>query len=168
MIKTATLSNCLQYRYELSRIWDDTKHIVVFIMLNPSTADANNDDPTVKRCVSFAKSWGCGGITIINLFAYRATTPDDMKQARDPIGIRNDLLILTVISRETTGIVICAWGNHGTYLARDTHVLNILERCGIPLFCLHINKGSGQPGHPLYLKKDLKPVLFTTDNKVIT
>lgn len=101
MKKTAKLSDCRTYRYELWRTWDESKPYAMFIGLNPSTADETEDDPTIRRCINFAKTWGYGGLCMTNLFAYRATQPEDMKRASDPIGNKNDeTLILLAKMRE--------------------------------------------------------------------
>jgi hypothetical protein len=150
MIKSATLSDCRTYRYSLSRTWDNSKAYVLFIGLNPSTADENKDDPTIRRCIDYAKSWGFGGLKMVNLFAYRATLPSDLKKADFPIGVDNDKHIKELSS--SASITIVAWSNDGSYLNRDKEVLELIKN---PM-CLNINK-SGQPSHPLYQKKDLKP-----------
>ena len=89
MKKGATISECGLYRYSLTRVWDDVLPMCIFVMLNPSTADADIDDPTIRRCINFAKREGCGSLMVVNLFAYRATSPADMKAAVDPIGSGN-------------------------------------------------------------------------------
>ena len=86
----AKLSECRKYRYALWRTWDETKPHVMIIGLNPSTADETKDDPTITRCINFAKSWGYGGVCMANLFAYRATEPTVMKGSTDPVGTEND------------------------------------------------------------------------------
>ena len=132
----------------------------MFIMLNPSTADADIDDPTIRRCVAFAKSWGYGGILVGNLFAYRATEPKTLLTVNDPIGKEN-ITHLKVLSFESD-IIVCAWGNSkiverlGKKLGSDYKPLSeILGR----LFYLEL-ANDGTPKHPLYLKGDLKPVRF--------
>ena len=112
MIKSAEISPCGLYRYSLTRKWEAWKGTVNFIMLNPSTADAQEDDPTIRRCIGFAKAWGYGGIVVTNLFAYRATNPKELKKVDKPFGEHNHLYQLeaAVISSELT---VCAWGAHG-------------------------------------------------------
>ena len=151
MKNTAELSECRKYRYALWRTWDDTKPTVMFIGLNPSTADETNDDPTLTRCINFAKSWGYGGVCMANLFAYRATEPKDMKSAKDPVGLNNDSWLLKLSGNSE--IVIGAWGNDGSFLKRSNQVLNLIPN----LHYLKLNK-SGEPAHPLYLSSKLKPV----------
>ena len=147
----AKLSKCRNYRYALWRIWDDSKPYVMIIGLNPSTADETEDDPTITRCINFAKSWGFGGVCMANLFAFRATAPSDMMAANDPVGSENDTW-LKKLSKDA-GIVVAAWGNDGSYLSRSTQVKNNFT----DLYYIKMNK-SGEPAHPLYLKASLKPV----------
>jgi len=139
----------MEYRYSLSRIWDKSKPCVLFIGLNPSTADDNEDDPTIKRCIDYANRWGYGGLKMANLFAYRSTLPSNLKKAKNPIGVDNDRHIKE-LSKEAA-ITVIAWSDNGSYLDRDKEVLKLIEE---PM-CLNINK-SGQPSHPLYQKKDLQ------------
>lgn len=126
----------------------------MMIGLNPSTADEVEDDPTLIRCINFAKSWGYGGVCMTNLFAYRATDPNDMKAAADPVGASNNRW-LTRLAKEA-GIVVAAWGNDGNYLNRASQIKNKIP----DLYCLKMNK-SGEPAHPLYLRAELKPVLMS-------
>lgn len=149
MYKEALLSEDRVYRYSLSRIWDESKPYVLFVGLNPSMADENEDDPTIRRCIDYAKSWGYGGLKMANLFAYRATLPSDLKKAEEPIGTDNNTHIKDMSSN--AAVTVVAWSNDGTYLERDKKVLSLINN---PM-CLNINK-SGQPSHPLYQKKDLK------------
>lgn len=157
MEKAAEFSDCRTYRYVLSRIWDRSERSVTFIGLNPSTADETEDDPTIRRCIGFAKAWGYGGLIMANLFAYRATFPSDMKAAPDPIGSGNDSWLRHLADNS---LVIAAWGNHGSYMNRAADVRRMLSE----LYCLKLN-GSGEPAHPLYLKADLMPTPFTTDKE---
>lgn len=127
----------------------------MFIGLNPSTADETEDDPTIRRCIAFAKSWGYGAICMANLFAYRATQPKDMMQVAEPIGLSNgDHLIR--IAREASEVVAC-WGQDGCFNHRDADVIALFEMSGLAskLRCIGINK-DGTPKHPLYLPKDSK------------
>ncbi len=149
----AQFSECRNYRYALWREWDESKPQAMIIGLNPSTADETKDDPTVKRCINFAISWGFGGVFVTNLFAYRATKPFEMKASDEPVGSENDAWIMK-LAKEAS-IVVAGWGNHGSYLSRSEKIRRILKN----LHCMKINK-SGEPTHPLYLKADLKPVLL--------
>lgn len=150
----AKFSECRKYRYALWRVWDESKPYVAIIGLNPSTADEVQNDPTINRCISFARSWGYGGVCMINLFAFRATAPADMMSAHDPVGPDNDKWLVE-IAKEAGGVV-AAWGNDGSYLGRSTLVKNMI----LNLCALKINK-SGEPAHPLYLKASLVPVSYS-------
>jgi len=148
---TAKLSRCRQYRYALWRTWDNRKSYVMFIGLNPSTADESTDDPTLIRCMNFAKSWGYGGVCIANLFAYRATDPADMKAAENPIGSQNNKWLK--ILAEDAGLIVAAWGNDGAYLGRSDQVKKRLK----DVHCLKMNK-SGEAAHHLYQRADVRPI----------
>lgn len=150
MKNTAKLSKCRRYRYALWRTWDESKPLVLFVGLNPSTADETTDDATLTRCINFAKSWGYGGVCMANLFAFRATLPTDMKTAKDPVGKDNDKWLKKLAN--DAGIVVAAWGNDGAYLNRSTHVKILLPYMNY----LKMNK-SGEPAHPLYLPAKLTP-----------
>lgn len=152
IIKGAELSPCRTYRYALWRIWDETKRYVVFICLNPSTADETEDDPTIRRCIGYAKAWGFGGIYMVNLFAFRATDPKAMKAAENPIGDDNDYWLRKL---SCAGLAVAAWGNHGVHLGRSKEVRALIPE----LYCLKQNK-SGEPVHPLYQKASLTPTLM--------
>ena len=153
MRKDASLSVDRKYRYLLSRVWDETKPMVTIIGLNPSTADEKEDDPTIRRCINYAKSWDYGGIYMLNLFAFRATQPSDMFKASEPIGEENDIYIKTYSKKVDK--VICAWGNHGKYQNRSNHIKNSVDN----LYYLKLNQ-TGEPAHPLYLKSELTPQKF--------
>ena len=140
-----------QYRYSLWRIWDRQLPAVMFIGLNPSTADATLDDPTLVRCIGFARDWGYGSVYTVNLFAFRATDPRDMKRASSPVGPDNDRVISELAAKVDR--VVAAWGNDGAWLDRADEV-----RALVPdLHYLRMNR-SGQPAHPLYLPRGLTPV----------
>ena len=153
----AIFSNCAKYRYKLWRIWELRKPYAMFLMLNHSTADEFNNDPTVARCQSYASDWGYGGLHVCNLFTYRATDRSEMKATRYPIGKDNDQVILDVSLG--AGIVICAWGNDGNHKNRSTEVVKLLNRANVKLHCLRITK-ENEPEHPLYLKKSLRPIPY--------
>ena len=158
MLRNAWFSPCKKYRYALSRIWEPSKPYVLFIGLNPSTADAIKDDPTIRRCQRYAADWGYGGLYVANLFAYRATKPEVLKAASEPVGHDNNRW-LTKLAKGA-GIVIAAWGNDGQFKNRAEQVLRELPQ----LHCLKINR-SGQPAHPLYQNASAKPVLFKSAEK---
>ncbi|WP_100638366.1 DUF1643 domain-containing protein [Marinobacter salexigens] len=151
MKNTAKLSDCRKYRFALWRTWDESKPYVMFVGLNPSTADETTDDPTLIRCMNYAKSWGFGGVCMANIFAFRATAPNDMKAAADPIGSENNEWLIKL--SDDAGLVVAAWGNDGSFLGRSEQVKELLPN----LHCLKLNK-SGEPAHPLYQKADRKPV----------
>ncbi len=152
--KSATFSNCRKYRYALSRSWDDKKKIVLFIGLNPSTADEKKDDPTIRRCINYAQSWGYGGLQVANLFAYRATKPTKLRYVENPVGDDNDQQLIK-LSR-MADLTVAAWGNEGALINRDKQVIKLIPN----LMCLKINK-SGQPAHPLYQKKDIEYISYS-------
>lgn len=153
----AVFSENHEYRYQLTRRWGDKLGFPVFIMLNPSTADAIEDDPTIRRCIGFAKSWGWNAICVVNLFAFRATSPKILKTAIDPIGERNDFYIRSACFGGDP--IVCAWGNHGdmrgrTHKSRSVEVKHLLWyefnlrmwSFGTTTVCM--------PKHPLYLPKE--------------
>ena len=150
MEKNAIISEDNKYRYQLSRCWDETKPSILFIMLNPSTADASIDDPTIRRVISFAKSWGYGGVYVGNLFAFRSTDPKGLKQTVDPIGENNLHHIQTLVG--LVDKVIYAWGN-------NKKEPNWLRDLVATPYCIDISK-KGVPKHPLYLKSDLQPKIY--------
>lgn len=121
-----------------------------FVGLNPSTADGLVDDPTVRRCMGFAASWGFDAIEMLNLFAWRATDPADMKRAGDPIGPDNDQWLIS--AHERNSLIIACWGVHGTWLGRDQQALQMLGH----VHHLGLTK-HGMPRHPLYLRADTRP-----------
>jgi len=151
MQKGAQFSDCRKYRYTLWRTWREGDGHVMFIGLNPSTADEIKDDPTVRRCVGFAKAWGFGGIHMLNLFAFRATNPKDLFKADDPIGKENDDFLKMYL--DPPGLNIACWGVLGKYLNRGERVIEWLGRENLSCFGLTKNN---QPLHPLYLKRDTK------------
>ena len=151
--KNAIFSDCRKYRYALSRTWNGKKKTILFIGLNPSTADEKIDDPTIRRCINYAQNWGYGSLLMVNLFAYRATMPTELKKVKNPIGNDNDLHIKELIKK--VDLTVAAWGNEGSLLNRDKEIKKIIPN----LMCLKINK-SGQPAHPLYQKKDLQLIKY--------
>lgn len=171
MEKTAVISDCGKYRYRLGRRWSNVGRPCLFIMLNPSTADAFEDDPTIRRCIAFAKSWGCSELTVVNLFAVRATDPKDMMAASDPVGPDNMEHVKSAADfavrgycypKDCNGPVVCAWGAHGAYMDQANTVLGWLEAELIKPVCLGITK-SGQPKHPLYLASDTPLTPYPSD-----
>lgn len=149
--KTAVISECGKYRYELSRIWDDKKPKVLFLMLNPSTADANEDDPTIRRCIRFAKDWGYGGLMVGNLFAFRSTDPKNLKYVTEHNHHINSEHLMNMYWQ--CEITVCAWGNPP--IENNSMPLTGFKN----LHYLALTQ-SFNPKHPLYLKADLKPVKY--------
>ncbi len=147
----ANFSRCRRYRYTLWRRWDLERPLVMIIGLNPSTADARHDDPTIRRCIGFARDWDYGGLVVTNLFAFRATYPADLKAAADPVGPRNDVWIRRMAGQVET--IVAAWGNDGIWLDRSVRMRRMLAG---RLHCLRLN-ACGEPAHPLYLPAGLAP-----------
>lgn len=147
MEKTAIISDCGLYRYQLTRRWG-TGPAVVWIMLNPSYADASVDDRTITKCIGFTTRAGYAALTVVNLFAFRNRWPDEMKAATDPVGPENDAHIAAVA--KAGAMTICAWGNNGGYLGRDATILAWLRANDVSPFALTVT-GQGQPGHPVLL-----------------
>ena len=153
----AAFSACRRWRYLLWRRWDETRPAANFLMLNPSTADEVKLDPSCARARRYAERWGYGALIVTNLFGWRATDPDEMKAAQDPVGRGNDRAILAAAGE--AAIVVCAWGNHGAHKDRSSQVLSRLRSAGVSLHMLKVN-GSGEPAHPLYLPGSLEPARF--------
>lgn len=171
----AIFSKDYKYRYGLYRVLN--KRLVedgafslartcIFIMLNPSTADAFKNDPTVTRCVGYAKKWNYDALAVLNLFGLRSTDPKQLYESDDPVGNLNDLFIKYWVKGDPILYfkpdVICAWGNHGSLNNRGQEVLKILKQYNIKSKYLKLTK-SNQPAHPLYLKKDLIPKEFNNE-----
>ena len=152
----ASFSRCKTYRYSLERWWNERLPPVIFVGLNPSKADAMRDDPTVRRCSDFARAWGGGGLVMLNLFAFRATLPQDMKAHPEPVGPRNDEFIRKYARKD--GLMVAAWGMHGEHLQRSTHLIQMVGGSQ-RLHCLGLTK-AGHPRHPLYLRADYQPEPF--------
>ena len=153
-------SRCETYRYSLTRTWDPGGPRCLWILLNPSTADARRNDPTVERCERRARAMGFGAVRVVNLFAFRATSPADLRRAAAPEGPANGRIVL----RSVTGwagcgadLVICGWGTHGAHLGRGPALARRLAAAGRPLHHLGLTAG-GHPRHPLYVGYDRAPV----------
>lgn len=145
---TAELSDCGTYRYELRRVWGDPDRLACFVMLNPSTATAEDDDPTIRRCVGYARAWRLGGICVRNLFALRATDPADLARHPHPTGPDNDRWLAAPSSAAVT---VAAWGVHGSLHDRADRVRELLDAHGVELHRLGELTRDGHPRHPLYL-----------------
>jgi len=154
----ATFSPCRTWRYTLRRRWADGKS-AAFILLNPSTADEVQDDPTIRRCIAYAKRWGYGGLILGNAFALRSTDPRGLYSHADPNGPGNDQA-LAEIAKEADRVV-CGWGTHGALMGRGAAVLDIIRQAGAEPLALKLT-AAGYPGHPLYLRQDLQPFPFST------
>lgn len=149
----AQFSACRTWRYTLGRVWSVERPLMTFIGLNPSTADESKDDPTIRKIIGFARREDCGGLLMLNLFAFRATDPRQMKKAVDPVGPGNDAAIRAAMFG--AGLIVAGWGNHGNFRDRDQSVLEIIKAADRGAFALKIN-GTGQPMHPLYLPNETK------------
>lgn len=149
---TALLSACGAYRYRLNRCWGYGRPLL-FVMLNPSTADGSEDDATIRKCVGFARRLGFTGIQVVNLFAYRATDPVELVRAGYPVGPDNDAHIADAVSDAGRNLVVCAWGGSAPSLAKDSRVADVMtllrRRCAKPV-ALALTNG-GVPRHPLML-----------------
>jgi hypothetical protein len=155
MERTADFSPCRTYRYRLTRRWSDGPTLNV-IGLNPSTADETQDDPTIRRCIGFAKSWGYHGLVMTNLCAFRATDPKDLWNAPEPAGPDNDRWLKQ--EAEVAGLVLAAWGaNIMTHDAGPRMLRYVLQ--GIEVHCLGKTR-DGHPRHPLYIAKATQPIPF--------
>ena len=147
--RDARISDCGKYRYLLRRTWDHGKPRTLIVMLNPSTADAEIDDATIRSCIRLSKGLGYGSFEVVNLFAFRATDPADLQRADDPVGPINDDVIEAAIGR--CDIAICAWGAHPMARGRSVAVRALIRNHRPAVFCLGTTK-SGAPKHPLYIK----------------
>jgi hypothetical protein len=155
MNRQTIVSPCRHYRYVLWREWDMLNPAyAMFVGLNPSTADEIADDPTIRRCMNYAKCWGYGALCMANLFAYRATEPAAMRAHAEPVGADNDRWLVELA--KDAGVVVAAWGVDGSHSQRDTAVARLLAG---KLKCLRLTK-DGHPCHPLYLPKSLTPIPY--------
>jgi len=167
MIRDALISADGLYRYTLTRQWDEKSPWCVFVMLNPSTADAEVDDPTIRRCVDFGKLWDCGGIKVVNLFAFRATDPYAIVGAADPVGPDNDRVIGELLGTLTYRHIVVAWGATNSALpvmksrvksfwnlhfGNDGYAAGIRATRKEFVKCLGVTQ-SGNPRHPLYVRR---------------
>lgn len=165
-------SPCRKYRYVLWRqfysmlavtppllpVEGNREHNYLMVIgLNPSTADETQDDPTIRRCIGFAKRWGYGALCMTNLFAWRATRPEDMKRQDDPCGPDNQHHLLS--SAKGAGMVLAAWGKHGSYRSQDLTACAWLSEIGVNMHCLRENR-DGSPIHPLYVASKTAPIAY--------
>ena len=155
VVGEAAYSPCGTYRYCLGRSWNAAGRRLLVVMLNPSTADHERNDPTLARCEARARADGFGALRVVNLFAFRATRPQDMLAADDPIGPMNDAVIFhcAAVWLRSGDAVLCAWGYRGVHIGRDKVVEALLRGQGSPLHHLGLTAG-GMPRHPLYVSHD--------------
>jgi hypothetical protein len=154
---TAVYSDCENYRYSLTRVWHPEAERVLFVMLNPSKATEIENDPTVERCERRARALGFGGVQVTNIFAWRETSPKLMRQAKDPVGPDNDMILNEGILWADQ--VIAAWGTHGAHLGRGAQVQELLSRSQTPVYHLGLSK-DGHPKHPLYIRYAQEPIFW--------
>lgn len=151
----ASFSRCGRYRWWLSRRWRRDAPALLFIGLNPSSADRRHDDATLRRLIGFADGWGYGGVEVVNLFAWISADPAALRQAAEPVGRRTDLWtrqrIRRLLQRNATLPLWLGWGNGGSLQGRDQQMLRMLSRLPVRLFCLGLT-AAGQPRHPLYAR----------------
>ena len=147
------------YRYFLWTLWDTTRPLVLWILLNPSIASLSQNDPTVSRCMQRSQILGFGEAIITNAFAYRSTDPKQLYQATNPIGPDNNYWLRTLSQQADQ--IICGWGSHGAYQDRDQAIQSLLKTQN--LYCLGQTQ-KGQPKHPLYLSYRVQPELFQYNN----
>ena len=155
MTSSAIFSEDRKYRYQLRRSWNSELANLLFIGLNPSTADEHHDDPTLRRLIGFAKGWGYGSLTLCNLYAYCTPSPKKLFEIKDPIGLKNDQWIIK--SSTLAEQVVLVYGNHGKTGFRDKEVLKLVSKP----YCVAISKLS-MPKHPLYLKYTKAPIPYLT------
>ena len=162
MTKGAIISRDNNYRYQLWRIWDDSLPKVLFIMHNPSTADAEKDDKTITRCINFAKSWGCGGLYVGNIFPFRETNPAKLKRhSIDTLEMYRYNQLHIDIMKNTCSIHVLAYGNP----VDNRFTVDFITKYN-DCQCLKVLK-NGNPGHPLYLSADLKPIPFSPNFPIV-
>ena len=149
----AIFSEDRTHRYALIREWDLNKPSLMIVALNPSSADEKTDDPTIRRCIGFAKKWGFGKLIVTNLFSFRTSSPKNLFNSKNPIGNKNDFW-LKKLSKEVD-MVVLAYGNHGKFNNRHNEILKIIKNP----HCIKKAK-TGMPMHPLYLKYTKKPIRF--------
>lgn len=156
--RDATFSPCRRYRYTLTRRWLTGRGTIVFVMLNPSTADAEQDDLTIRRCIAYAKAWGYRKLIVLNIFALRATDPRELYRASDPVGPDNYAAFRTALLRADR--VICAWGNHGTFRDQGATAYHWIRQANHRPYALKLTK-KGMPVHPRSQPRDIKPFPIT-------
>lgn len=154
--KSAEISECGLFRWWLRRRWADGP-TVCFVMLNPSVADANQDDPTIRRCIAYAKAWDFGALSVRNMYPYSATKPAHLKQAMRSIDVTGGACgKAELLAARSADLVVCAWGSNASADAQQ-RVVSLLSP--VPLWCLALT-GDGKPVHPLMQRGDLEPIPF--------
>jgi hypothetical protein len=178
--KTAVLSDCGLYRYELQRIWQAGTPLLVTCMLNPSTADADNDDPTIRTLIHFGKAWGYGGLLVVNLFAFRSSSPVEMRSQSAPRGPKNEQFIgqALAIARAQNTSLLAAWGANGAHHAGPNDwqggqdwLCELARKHTVDLICLGVTK-DGFPKHPMArgahrIPRGQQPVAFQRAAEVV-
>jgi hypothetical protein len=155
--RDAVISDCGKYRYLLRRTWDHDKPRCLYVMLNPSTADAEIDDATIRSCIRLAKGMGYGSFEVVNIFGLRATDPAELAKAEDPLGPMNERVVAAAVNR--CDIVICAWGAHPMATRKSNFLLGYLRSNKPAVYCLGKTK-AGAPKHPLYIKSGTSLEVF--------
>jgi hypothetical protein len=153
----AVISDCGKYRYLLRRTWDHSKPRALLIMLNPSTADAKLDDPTIRSCVRLISGLHYGSMEVVNIFGWRATYPDELPKQADPIGPMNERIVDAAIRR--CDVVICAWGANAMAARKSQYLCARIQSVKPGIYCFGTTK-SGAPKHPLYVKSGTPLVTF--------
>jgi hypothetical protein len=159
MERWAVIDDTGKYRYTLTRVWDANKAQVAFVMLNPSVADGQQDDPTIRKCVGFAQRWGYGSLGVVNMYAWRATSPKDLDLTENPVGKKNDAYIERVV--QNSSCVIAAWGAHAKEPTRLQEMLSLIGNA----FCLGRTK-NGSPRHPLYVRYEVQPSIYCKEGVI--
>lgn len=163
MYADAVMSDCGRYRYRLTRSWDENRGRLTFVMLNPSTADASVDDPTIRRCMGFAHDLGLGRIDVVNLYPWRATDPRDLQRAAGRWDVvqreERDRWILSTLAGSNTA-PIAAWGGHRMARAEVVSVVRLAPR-----WMALGSTMSGAPRHPLYLPRSARPSEWAPDGR---
>jgi hypothetical protein len=162
---TATYDAGRRYRYRLSRLWEPALSRCCFVMLNPSTADAATPDPTLRRCVRFARAWGHGAVELVNVCALRSTDPTTLRDADDPVGPDNDRALLA--ATRAADVVVAGWGACAAAGDRADVVRRLLGDAGTQLSALRLTR-DGAPGHPLYVRSDAVPVPYARPARLCT
>ena len=158
--RAAAFSPCGSYRWWLERSWEPSRPRLLFVGLNPSRADGERDDPTLRRLIGFARAWGYGALAVVNLFGRCTPSPAVLRRCHDPIGLHNDRWLSQCLAQADA--VWLGWGNGGRWHARDQQVLALLAASlpsSLPLLSLGLT-AANQPRHPLYLPAAAQPQLL--------